>query len=88
LTFFNDYPSTNNDNNLFPGVLFMLSLRFIVYATQVLFAQHSHELLTTQGSSSKNTAVLSSGLINSALGNTLVLGVEKKINKNMVAYSL
>jgi hypothetical protein len=27
----------------------MLSLRFIVYAPQVLFAQHSHELLTTQG---------------------------------------
>jgi hypothetical protein len=38
------------------GVLFMLWLRFIISALQILlFAQHSYKVINTQGSSSKTT---------------------------------
>jgi hypothetical protein len=69
-------------------VLFMLSLRFIVSAQQVLFAQHSHEVLTTQGSLRKATYAFSPSTVNVALGNTFVQNVEKIVNKSLVATSL
>jgi hypothetical protein len=42
------------------GVLFMLSLRFIISALQILlFAQHSSKVTNTQASSSKTTDAFS-----------------------------
>jgi hypothetical protein len=66
----------------------MLSLRVIVSAPQVLFAQYSHEVLTTQGSSSKTADAFSLGPINTALGTTLVHDVKKWANKKLVVHSL
>jgi hypothetical protein len=59
----------------------MLPLRFIVSAPQVLFAQHSHEVLTTKGSSSKSTDAFSPSPVNAPLRNSLVHIVEKRANK-------
>lgn len=68
----------------------MLSLRFIVSAPQVLFAQQSHEVfLTTRGYSSKTTDAFSPSPVGDApLGNTLVHNVEKMVNQNLVARSV
>ena len=69
----------------------MLSSRFIASALQILlFAQHSHEVSTTQGSSSNTTDAFSSNpvVVDATIGNTLVNGVEKRGNKNLVAPSL
>lgn len=66
----------------------MLSLRFIVCAPQLLFAQYSHELLAAQGSSSKITAAFSLSPVNVTFGNTLIHNVEKRANENLVAHSL
>jgi hypothetical protein len=66
----------------------MLSLRFTVSASQILFAQHSHEILTTQGSLIKTTYTFSPSTVNIALGNTFVQNVEKRANKSLVAPSL
>ena len=85
----NDFTSKNDiDSYLFLGVLFMLSLRFIVHALGLLFVQHSDELLlTTQGFSGKTTDAYSPSPVNVPIGNTLVYNVEKKANKNMIADS-
>lgn len=70
------------------GVLFMLSLRSIVSALQVLFSVHSLEVLKTLCSSRKTTDALSPSPVTVSLGNPLVHSAQKRANENTIVHLL
>jgi hypothetical protein len=70
------------------GLLFMLSLRSIVSAPQVLFSVHSLEVLKTLCSSRKTTDALSPSPVIVSLGNPLVHSAQKRANENRIVLLL
>ena len=77
----NDYLSNDTDNDLLLRSLIQVIVEVHCFCATGIICSTSHELLTTQGFTSKTTDAFSASSLNTTLGNILVHNVKKGVNK-------